>query len=319
MLVMPIGTEVVYKGDGSVGVVKSLPAVLAGVEGRRVLFTDHAPYWRGEGRNITRGTVVFIPTEMLEVRKRMSTDEINRTVGVTLHKDNVPEHGFVLFRALGGSRAYGLENDESDWDMREVFVAKPHLLHSLAGLQNTVDQQEESYTGWELAHFLTMALRANPNVLEVLFSPQLEIVDSAGYGRELYDNGGRFLSKLVYQTYIGYVNGQFKKLEADMRNKGVVKNKHAMHMIRLLISGTHLLKHGSVMVDVGPYRSMLLAIKHEGISFEGTLELKAEWLEQIEEAYRATTLPERPDYRWAQGYLYEVRQWSMSQSMKIAW
>jgi hypothetical protein len=55
--------------------------------------------------------------------------------------------------------------------------------------------------------------------------------------REMLDMRSAFLSKMVYQTYNGYVMSQFKKLQADLRNKGEVKWKHVMHLIRLLISG----------------------------------------------------------------------------------
>ena len=54
---------------------------------------------------------------------------------------------------------------------------------------------------------------------------------------ELLDLRDRFLSKMVYQTYNGYVLSQFKKLQADIRNKGDVKWKHVMHLLRLLLAG----------------------------------------------------------------------------------
>ena len=46
-----------------------------------------------------------------------------------------------------------------------------------------------------------------------------------------------FLSRLIYQTYNGYVMSQFRKIEQDLRAKGAIKWKHAMHLVRLLLSG----------------------------------------------------------------------------------
>ena len=43
---------------------------------------------------------------------------------------------------------------------------------------------------------------------------------------------GVFLSKLIYKTYNGYVLSQFKKLEQDLRTKGEIKQKHAMHLMQ---------------------------------------------------------------------------------------
>ena len=63
-------------------------------------------------------------------------------------------------------------------------------------------------------------------------------------------NSQIFLSKLVFQTYSGYVASQFKKMQADIRNQGRVKWKHVMHLIRLLLSGIHVLREGFVAVAV---------------------------------------------------------------------
>ena len=41
------------------------------------------------------------------------------------------------------------------------------------------------------------------------------------------------MSRLVYQTYNGYVLSQFKKLQADIRSTGDVRWKHVMHLLRL--------------------------------------------------------------------------------------
>ena len=78
-----------------------------------------------------------------------------------------------------------------------------------------------------------------------------------------------FLSKMVYQTYNGYVMSQFKKLQADLRNQGEVKWKHVMHLIRLLLSGNRRaerrLRPGAGRGDI---RDQLLAIKRGEVAFE---------------------------------------------------
>src|SRR4030095_10373548 len=78
---------------------------------------------------------------------------------------------------------------------------------------------------------------------------------------EMLDMRDVFLSRTVYQTYNGYVLSQFKKLQGDLRNKGAVKWKHVMHLIRLLLSGVTVLREGFVPVRVDEHRDRLLAIK----------------------------------------------------------
>ena len=55
-----------------------------------------------------------------------------------------------------------------------------------------------------------------------------------------------------------HVEEQFKKLEQDLRNHGQVRWKHVMHLIRLLLSGVEVLKHGFVPLIVDQYRDRLL-------------------------------------------------------------
>ena len=56
---------------------------------------------------------------------------------------------------------------------------------------------EEVYL--EIQKFLTLALKANPNVLECLYTPIVE--HASALAREMLTMRGTFLSKLVYQTY----------------------------------------------------------------------------------------------------------------------
>lgn len=111
-----------------------------------------------------------------------------------------------------------------------------------------------------------LALKANPNVLECLWTPLVEL--TTPLADELLRMREVFLSKLVYQTYNGYVLGQFKKLEQDLRVRGEVRWKHVMHLVRLLLSGIALLRDGIVVVRVEEYRDRLLAIRDGGLSWE---------------------------------------------------
>ena len=51
------------------------------------------------------------------------------------------------------------------------------------------------------------------------------------------------------------------KMQADVRSKGAAKPKHVMHLIRLLLSGIGILRHGVVQVRVEEHRDSLLAIR----------------------------------------------------------
>jgi hypothetical protein len=179
------------------------------------------------------------------------------------------EHDFsqyVIYRCIVGSRAFGLENEESDTDLRGIFLPPADLHWSLSGVPEQYESQATEECYWELQKFLTLALKANPNVMECLYTPLVEY--TSPLAEELLERREIFLSKIFYQTYNGYVLSQFKKLEADLRNKGVIKWKHAMHLIRLLISGTILLNEGVLQVRVNEHRERLLAIRNGQMSWD---------------------------------------------------
>lgn len=166
---------------------------------------------------------------------------------------------FIVYRCVVGSRAYGLDNDESDTDRRGIYLAPAELQWSLFGAPEQFEDNAAQSCYWELQKFLTMALKANPNILECLYSPMVEKVTSLG--EELLTMRESFLSQMIFQTFNGYAMSQFKKIEQDIRNRGDVKWKHAMHLLRLLRNGAATLRNGRVPVRVESQRERLLTVK----------------------------------------------------------
>jgi hypothetical protein len=118
-----------------------------------------------------------------------------------------------------------------------------------------------------------------------------------------------FLSTLAYQTYNGYVMSQFKKLSTDLRNKGEVKWKHVMHLLRLLLSGITLVREGNVPVRIpDTHRETLLAIKRGQWTWEQCNTWRLQLHEQFDAALAATPLPERPNYAAANAFLLKARR-----------
>ncbi len=211
---------------------------------------------------------------------------------------------FVHLRVVVGSRAFGLDTQASDTDRRGFYLPTAEAHWSLWGVPEQLENGVTQKTCWELQKFLTLALKANPNVLEVLYSPLVETATPLAL--ELLDMRDAFLSTLVYQTYNGYVLSQFKKLEADLRTHGEVRWKHAMHLLRLLLSGTMVLQSGEVLVHVGEHRETLLAVKRGELPWEELNRWRLELHRQFGAALGRTQLPERPDH--ARAYLLRARR-----------
>ncbi|MDB5310987.1 MAG: putative nucleotidyltransferase [Gemmataceae bacterium] len=112
---------------------------------------------------------------------------------------------FVVYRVVVGSRAFGLATESSDEDRRGVYLPPADWHWSLSKPPEQVeffaDGVEE--VDWEIEKFIRLALQANPNILETLWSPVVLLADETG--DELRRMRTAFLSRHLYKTYSGYV------------------------------------------------------------------------------------------------------------------
>ena len=233
------------------------------------------------------------------------------TVTDRRYSDGPPDSGFdlesfIIYRCVVGSRADGLDHDDSDTDRRGVYLAPAELQWSLFGAPEQFEDNATQSCYWELQKFLTMALKANPNILECLYSPMVEKVTP--FGAELVAIRQGFLSHMIYQTFNGYAMSQFKKIEQDIRNHGEVRWKHAMHLLRLLLTGATTLRNARVPVRVEAHRERLLAVKRGELPWPEVDAWRMELHHDFERALAETKLPERPDYEAANRFLIKARQ-----------
>lgn len=301
-MILPEGTQIVTRaaiapiGGGeprAVGMVAEIVAApLDHTHAYRVRFTDHAE--------------AMLRRAQFVVLKQEQRDRIWPT------EHALDEYGLmqcVIYRCVVGSRAYGLDDESSDTDRRGIFLPPADMHWSLFGVPEQLENDETQECYWELQKFLTLALKANPNVLECLYSPMVE--HATPLAEELLDMRDAFLSKLVYQTYNGYVLSQFKKLNARIRNHGDIKWKHAMHLIRLLLAGIETLRDGVVPVAVSKHRERLLTIRHGQMPW-GEIDAWRQTLHtEFDRAFKTSRLPDRPNYERANALLIRARRSSI--------
>ncbi|WP_214102636.1 nucleotidyltransferase domain-containing protein [Acrocarpospora catenulata] len=211
--------------------------------------------------------------------------------------DLVAEH--TILSVVVGSRAYGLETGESDTDRRGVYAAPTPLFWRLDKPPTHLDGPLPEQFSWEVERFVTLALGANPTVLECLWSPIVERVTPTG--ADLLALRRAFLSQRARETFTGYANAQFKRLNPARPNW-----KQAMHMLRLLISGRHLVEHGEPLVRVDAYRDRLLAVRRGELPWP---ELD-HWRQTLTTGLTdlPCPLPEHPDRAAVDDFLTTVRR-----------
>ncbi|MFD5080970.1 DNA polymerase beta superfamily protein [Streptomyces sp. NPDC058371] len=218
----------------------------------------------------------------------------------------------TIYACVMGSRAFGLATDGSDTDRRGVFLAPTPLFWRFDKPPAHVEGPAEEQFGWELERFCTLALRANPNVLECLHSPFVEHIDATG--RELVALREAFVSRQVHETFTRYAAGQRKKLDADVRQYGAPRWKHAMHLLRLLMSSRDLLRTGVLTIDVGDQREPLLAVKRGEVSWPEVEAWMVRLAEEADAASARSPLPPEPDHARVEDFLVRTRRASARQA-----
>ncbi|MGH4030906.1 nucleotidyltransferase domain-containing protein [Actinomycetota bacterium Odt1-20B] len=219
-------------------------------------------------------------------------------------EDLVRDH--TVYACVMGSRAFGLATDASDTDRRGVFVAPTPLFWRFEKPPAHLDGPADEQFSWELERFCELALRANPNILECLHSPLVEQITDTG--RELLSLRAAFLSRHVHASFSGYALGQRKKLDQDLRTHGAPRWKHAMHLLRLLLSCRDLLRTGELTVDVGDRREQLLAVKRGEVPWPQVDSWMNRLAAEADEAAAHSPLPAEPDQRRVEDFLYRTRK-----------
>lgn len=299
-LLLPVGTHVLTRREVRTGA--GMPIAPAGAAGEIVA----AP---ADARHAYRvrfpdGREASLRRDELTLRRPDARDALAAAGDDLLRGHDLFRH--VVLRVVVGSRAYGLHGPDSDTDRRGVYLPPAALHWSLHGVPEQLETANSDEVYWELQKFLTMALKANPNVLEVLWSPL--VLDATEVGAELRAERERFLSRMVHQTFHGYVLGQFKRLEQDLRATGAPRWKHAMHLVRLLLSGVVLLREGDLPVDVGAHRDALLAIRRGEMPWAEVEAWRLSLHREMDAALAVSPLPARPDYAWANDFLVRARR-----------
>lgn len=298
-LILPVGTQVVTRRAVATGA--GVPICPAGAVGQ--VIGAPADYSHAYRVRLPNGAEVSLRRDELSIRKQEQTGVMGDP-GEILRDHDLYAH--VVYRCVVGSRAYGLQNDASDVDLRGVYLPPAELHWSLYGVPEQLENPAAEECYWEMQKFLGLALKANPNILECLYTPLVQ--HAAPVMQELLAERHRVLSRMVYQTFNGYVLSQFKRLEADFRASGAPRWKHAMHLIRLLLAGIATLREGHVPVRVDEHRDRLLRIKAGDAAWDEVNAWRLALHREFDAAYASTGLPERPDYEWANDFLVRARR-----------
>jgi uncharacterized protein len=121
---------------------------------------------------------------------------------------DIKNKNLILFEAISGSRSFGLATENSDTDIRGVYYLPKEDFFGLNYIPQ-ISNETNDITYYEIGRLVELLQKNNPNILEILASPE----DCIQYKNSLMDllKPEDFLSKLCKDTFAGYAISQIKK------------------------------------------------------------------------------------------------------------
>ena len=114
----------------------------------------------------------------------------------------------IVFECLSGSHAYGLATPESDVDIKGVFILPEEDYFGLNYVEQ-VSNETNDIVYYELGRFIELLSKSNPNILELLYTPE----DSIRKIHPVFERvrALNVLSKQCKDSFGGYAMTQVRK------------------------------------------------------------------------------------------------------------
>lgn len=135
----------------------------------------------------------------------------------------------IILLTLGGSYAYGMNNENSDVDFRGIALnSKDDIL-----LGSDFEQVlgGEDTTIYSFNKIIELLSKCNPNTIEMLGCLPEHYIHLNKIGKELLENRKIFLSKICIHTFGGYANSQLRRLE-NKANRLVGQSQNEAYILK---------------------------------------------------------------------------------------
>ena len=125
---------------------------------------------------------IFTSNEMWESCPSYKAEMIEQlTIPVSLRKIEEENDVKILLAVESGSRAWGFESKDSDWDVRFIYVHRPEWYFKVNEQPDVIERMyndEVDMVGWELRKALSLLKKSNTSMLEWLNSPKIYMIDA---------------------------------------------------------------------------------------------------------------------------------------------
>lgn len=143
----------------------------------------------------------------------------------------------IILLGLGGSHAYGTNNESSDLDIRGCALnSKRQILTNVKFEQFTNEATDT--TIYSFNKLISLLTNCNPNVIELLGLRPEHYLYVSPIGQELLDHSHLFLSKRAVQSFGGYANAQLRRL-GNKAVRTVEQEKRERHILNSIMNAKY--------------------------------------------------------------------------------
>lgn len=229
----------------------------------------------------------------------------------------------TILRGLVGSTVYGLNVGDGvdDRDEMGVMIEPIETAMGLEPFEQFIYRTAVERTGqhntksgagdldlcvYTLHKYVRLALKGNPSILALLFTPEESLVQYTPAGRILRDQIPNIISRRAGGAFLGYLQAQRQRLlgerggmrsnRPELVEKYGFNTKYAMHMLRLGYQGVELLSTGRLTMPLAePLRSELLGLRQGKMPLQEALTRAGELEREIKDLLDNSPLPAEPN------------------------
>lgn len=247
----------------------------------------------------------------------------------------------TILRGLVGSTVHGLNVNDGIEDRDEMGICVEPLEDAMAlwapfeqFIYRTAAEREGrddarstagdlDLTIYSLRKWTRLALKGNPTIMLLLFTPEDQLVYCDDLGAELRALVPSIVSQRVREPFLGYLQAQKQRLTGERGQKRIHRpeleemygfdTKYAMHMLRLGFQGVELLTTGRLSLPMRePARSFLLDVRRGKVSERECLTRAGDLEQELTDLATASPLPEQPDETRVEAWMLDAyrRRWA---------
>jgi predicted nucleotidyltransferase len=213
----------------------------------------------------------------------------------------------TLFISCVGSHMWGMNSPESDIDLVMIYIAPTRSLLRGDKVPYTIRQQIAPKNGkiydtlgWEIGHLINQLIKGNINAIWYVTSPL--IIKPSRVQEELSALVRTNLCRQTYHSIKGMAESQIKS-EEKPGAKPNIAGKGYRTALRTINFAIHLLSEGKICF------APVLHTPHKDEVMEK--------MQQLDESYASSLLPDRPDEDAFREFLLKLRMDEQSHANRI--